>query len=418
VKIVVLGGSSPSTPALFRCLAVQPRLPRLGFSLVGRSPEKLKAVLRAARLLADGLPIAIEGAGFSALEFSAALRGADVILVQVRFGGYEGRHFDESFPLDFGLCGDEGLGPGGLSAGWRSWPGMKEILATIAVTCPAALVLILSSPVGLMVGAARLHFPALRTYGICELPWTTLLDLAALLKAEASRIDYDYFGVNHIGWFHRLAIDDRDLILEYITQGFSGVRWPSSALVAACSGFPTRYLKINYNPEQVLGEQLRRVSSRAEMLRQIGRESYEVFRKGGIEQILAAICRRPTPWYEHALVPLLLSLAGVPTSTSFFLTGPNGPMEPALDSSDCLELPTAIDAGRLSARIPLRPPPAQILGTVNAFVAYERKAVQAITRQDARQMTDALTIHPWVRNAALASALVSKITSQYNAGLN
>jgi len=418
VKIVVLGGGSPSTPALFRCLAVQPRLPRLGFSLVGRSPEKLEAVLRAARLLADGLPITIEAAGFSSLELSAALGGADVILVQVRFGGYEGRHFDESFPLDFGLCGDEGLGPGGLSAAWRSWPGMKEVLATIAVTCPAALVLILSSPVGLMVGLARLHFPALRTYGICELPWTTLLDLAALLKAEASRIDYDYFGINHIGWFHRLALDDRDLLLEYTTQEFLRARWPSSALVAACAGFPTRYLKIHYNPEEVLGEQLRRVSSRAEILRQIGRESHEVFREGGIEQILAALSLRPTPWYEHALVPLFLSLAGVPTSTSFFLTGPNGPMESAFDSSDCLELPTLIDSGRLSAKNPLRQPPAQILDTVNAFVTYERKAMQAITRQDASQMTDALTLHPWVRSAALASALASKIISQYDTGLN
>jgi 6-phospho-beta-glucosidase len=418
VRIVVLGGSAHSTPALFRCLAAQVHVPRLEFCLVGRSLARLEGVLRAARLLTEWLPISIQAAGFSPPELAAALRGADVVLVQVRVGGYEARHFDESFPLQWGICGDEGLGPGGLSAAWRSWPSISRILRMVADVCPGALVLMLSSPVGILVSAARRQFPALRTYGICELPWTTLLDLSALLNAPAGRIDFDYLGVNHIGWFYHLEFDGRDLLLEYAAQDFSATRWPPSALVASCAGFPTKYLRIHYNHEQVLEEQLHQVMSRAETLRQIGIKAELVFREGGTKQILAALGRRPTPWYDSAVTPFILSLSGVPTPITFFLTGPNGLTEPALDPSESLEIPTRVSAGRLCPRFPRVQPSIQILDTVRAFLTYEQKAVRAVTERDAQQMRDALEIHPWVNEPELASALVRKITAQCHAGSN
>jgi 6-phospho-beta-glucosidase len=411
VKIVILGGSSTSTPALFRSFAAYADLAPLEFVLVGRTRERSEAVLRASRLVAAGLPIKINATGFSDLELGSALQGADVILVQVRFGGYEGRQFDESLPLQWDVCGDEGLGPGGLSAAWRSWPGMERVLADIAASCPGALVLMLSSPVGLMVGAARRRFPVLRTYGICELPWTTLVDLAALLKAETSRINFDYFGVNHIGWFHRLEFNGRDLLHDYTTQILSGL-WPPAELVAACAGFPTKYLRIHYNAEQVLDQQLRQVKSRAEILREISKDSELIFREGNTEQILEALKRRPTPWYEYAVVPIILSFAGAAIPITFFLTYPNGQLEGVLESDALLELPTRVTAGRLFPKPNVNQPPNDIVAVVKAFSTYERKASKAIVERNADLMMDALTVHPWVRNKDIASSMLSKIIAQ------
>src|SRR5207253_409301 len=103
------------------------------------------------------------------------LEHADLVLVQIRNGGYAARAFDETFPLTYGVAGDEALGPGGLSAGIRNWKAIEPALDQISRFSPNALVLMMSSPVGLLVRASMQRFPNLRLAGICELPWTTLI---------------------------------------------------------------------------------------------------------------------------------------------------------------------------------------------------------------------------------------------------
>lgn len=418
MKVVVLGGSSPSTPVLFRRLGARSKMPHLEFCLVGRSHGHLVSVLRAVRTLVGKAPILLQSSSFAPAEIVSALRGADLVLVQVRFGGYEGRNFDETFPLRYGLCGDESLGPGGLSAAWRAWPAMHNLLTTVASVCPDATILMLSSPVGIFVGAARHMFPALRIYGICELPWTTLQDVSALLNADPTGIDFDYLGVNHVGWFYRMEFEGRDLLLEYESQDSSGERWPSSQLVASCRGFPTKYLRLHYNQQQVLQEQRERRVSRAEILKEISLESYRVFRSGGEHAILTTLERRPAPWYDHAVVPFLLSLAGVPSTIPYFLTGPGWLTDAAFDSQDLLEFPICINLGKFRPKSCRKPPPSHILDTVKAFVAYERKAARAVVEQDGRQMQNALEIHPWIDKPELAAALTAQITAQPQVGPN
>lgn len=412
MKVVVLGGSSPSTPVLFRCLSARSKMPHLEFCLVGRSHEHLASVLRAVRTLVAEAPISVRSSSFALADIVSALRGADLVLLQVRFGGYEGRTFDETFPLRYGLCGDEGLGPGGLSAAWRAWPAMHNLLTTIASVCPGAIVLMLSSPVSVFVGAARHIFPTLRIYGICELPWTTLQDLSASLNADPTGTDFDYLGVNHVGWFYRMEFEGRDLLLEYKAQNSFDEKWPSSQLVASCGGFPTKYLRLHYSRQQVLQEQRERRVSRSEILKKISLESYRAFRSGGKHAILGALERRPAPWYDHAVVPFLLSLAGVPSEIPYFLTGPGWLRGTAFDSQDLLEVPVCVNLGKFRPKSCSKPPPSHILDTIKAFVAYERKAACAVVERDGRQMQNALEIHPWIDKPELAAALTSQITAQ------
>src|ERR1051325_9460498 len=149
MKVVTLGGSAQSTPALFAYLSGVKDLPPIHISLLGRNKTNLASVVRAAKLLINATPIGVDYSGIQPRELDAALDGADVVLLQVRVGGYAGRDFDETFPLKYGVCGDEGLGPGGLSAGWRAWPEIRLLLNRISAVAPNALVVILSSPVGI-----------------------------------------------------------------------------------------------------------------------------------------------------------------------------------------------------------------------------------------------------------------------------
>ena len=131
MKLSILGGSAPSTVGLFLCSEVQEKLAGVEIALVGRSVQRLNAVARAFDQVCGNLGPAPRLASFEPDALRAALTSSDIVLVQMRCGGYEGRAFDESFPLRYGMCGDEGLGPGGLSAAWRSWPELRVALDAI-----------------------------------------------------------------------------------------------------------------------------------------------------------------------------------------------------------------------------------------------------------------------------------------------
>src|SRR5947208_98175 len=83
MKIIVLGGSAFSTPALFSYLTSQPKVEGLSVTLVGRSWASARAVERATRLICRGRAINISFSGMSSTELSAALDGASIVLVQV-----------------------------------------------------------------------------------------------------------------------------------------------------------------------------------------------------------------------------------------------------------------------------------------------------------------------------------------------
>ena len=93
---------------------------------------------------------------------------ADMIVIQARFGGLRGRHFDESFSIDQHICGDEGLGPGGFSAAWRGWPELAAVLNTVTHEAPAAKVVLLSAPLALYYRCARAYAPSLDIVGLCD----------------------------------------------------------------------------------------------------------------------------------------------------------------------------------------------------------------------------------------------------------
>ena len=139
MKTVILGGSAFSTPALFEYLACQPGVDGLAVVLVGRSRERLLAVERAAKLICERCAISVASSTMAAEMLVKALNGAGLVLVQVRPGGHTERAVDEVFPLRYQLCGDEGLGIGGLRAAWRVWPTVHQLLDI--VTKPARMLL-------------------------------------------------------------------------------------------------------------------------------------------------------------------------------------------------------------------------------------------------------------------------------------
>ena len=110
MKIAILGGSGIATPQLVDELAC--RLgPDLSACLIGRSRDKLQIVAAAAARRNPGVRIV------TASSVADGVRGADLVLNQVRVGGLDGRAWDEKTPTEFGMIGEETVGAGGFALG-------------------------------------------------------------------------------------------------------------------------------------------------------------------------------------------------------------------------------------------------------------------------------------------------------------
>ena len=388
MKTVIIGASGHSTPALFDT-AVPLGDDAHAFTLVARNKARLGAVSRAIATLsaARGSRVRQELASLS--DLNTALHRADVAIVQIRPGGYEARNWDERFPHRYGVCGDEGLGVGGLAAAWRTWPALREILATIASASPRALVLLLTSPVGILTRCALNAFPELRLYGICELPWTTLVDLCDRDPAAAREASFSYIGVNHVGWFANVELRGRPML-------------DTNEVLAL------KYVALANETGAVLRAQMD-APSRATALAASSASAFAAYASGGATEIATAVRSRATPWYADAVAPLLAGLAGADVSPVFFLTQRNASYCSWLDDDDVVEMPYTLRSSRLERRTLGTWPRDDIAARLTSFVRYEGLAADAVTTRDTAALSGAIAMHPWMQGVCIDDALVRDV---------
>jgi 6-phospho-beta-glucosidase len=136
VKLAVLGGSGVATPGLIEALTGIPgRKTPIELVLVGRSEEKLALVAGASRLVAGDDPLlSIQ----HTTQVEEALNGCSYVLNQVRVGGLAARVYDESFPNELGIPGEETVGAGGFANASRTIPVVLEYARMIERICPQA----------------------------------------------------------------------------------------------------------------------------------------------------------------------------------------------------------------------------------------------------------------------------------------
>lgn len=412
MKIVIVGGSAFSTPALFRYLKSQTGANHFQVILAGRSRERTLAVERAVGFICEARPIPVTSTGMSLQELTAAFREADLVLLQIRPGGLAARAIDEKFPNRYGLCGDEGLGCSGLRSGWRAWPSVRSILNVIVDVCPCAAVILMTAPLGILTRAAKSCFPAIKLLPICELPWTTLKKIAAKAGVIPDEIKFDYAGINHLGWFHRLEAGSRNLLAEFAAEQDSNGPFPSGELVLDCSAFPTSYLRLHYYPQEVLEEQRCQSTTRGASLQDLSAEAFIAYRNGQCEEITASLKLRSTPWYDEAVGPMITALCTGQSASPFFLSVPNNGYDPQLRDDDLLEIAHDFRNGSFERRPPAAKVPFQVHDVLVKFIEYERLATEAVLDRDQSKVARALLAHPWIKDYRVVPALSREITEK------
>jgi 6-phospho-beta-glucosidase len=135
IAITVLGGSGAFTPELAFALGQwREGRPPLRLILHGRDAEKLARVASACRKVLGDADPPIEVATHTAI--APALAEADYVINQVRVGGLAARAFDETFPHQLGLSGEETVGLGGVANALRTVPVALRQGANLARHAP------------------------------------------------------------------------------------------------------------------------------------------------------------------------------------------------------------------------------------------------------------------------------------------
>lgn len=391
--VTVLGGTAHSTPVFAAALA-RSELNSLNLRLAGRNAERLSSVARACRLLCPTEAVNIEWYGRG--EWQTAVRGADVVVVQLRIGGYVGRAFDETFPLDFGVPGDEGLGPGGLSAAYRAWPQLSKCLNMVRENVPGSRTILLTSPGSLLVRLAAVSLPGWNVIHACELPWTTFRHICHRVEVDSRQVTFDYIGVNHLGWLYNMRVGGSDILQRY-PDGNGEDSFPTAKAVRSIGAYPLKYLRLHYQKEEVVREQLTREITRSEELARIAASAFEVYRAGDVSDIRRVLGRRRAEWYTDAVVPLLCFWAGYSPTPDVFLT--------CSPSTACpREKRYRGVRGVLSEIPPLASPPEEVSILISRFQEFERIAAAAVIDGGTSALSEALAAHPWVHVGAAAMA--------------
>lgn len=145
-----------------------------------------------------------------------AYTDASFIFAQIRTGKYAMREQDEKIPLKYGCVGQETCGPGGLAYGLRTiFPMMKVIDDAEKYAKKDHWILNYSNPAAIVSEACRKLRPNARIINICDMP-IAIVDIIAqsLGIKDYTEIEYDYFGLNHFGWFTSMTHQGRDILPE------------------------------------------------------------------------------------------------------------------------------------------------------------------------------------------------------------
>ena len=307
MKLAVVGAGSTYTPELVAGLAglevdaARAARRRPGAAGGRRRPGRADARARAAS----------RASCRSAASWSAAVEGADFVLVQIRVGGQAARLHDETAPLPCGCIGQETTGAGGFAKAMRTVPVVLEIADRVReLAGPDAWIVDFTNPVGIVTPrAARRGAPRGRALQRRD---HAPAAFAALLGVEPARVVVDQVGLNHLTWVRGVLLDGERRAAGACSRS-TGTSWPTRCelprrLLEELGAVPSYYLRYFYEHDAVLAEQLEGVP-RAETVAEIERGLLELYRDPSLNEKPALLEQRGGAFYSEAAAGLVRSLA-------------------------------------------------------------------------------------------------------------
>ncbi|UJL45394.1 6-phospho-beta-glucosidase [Virgibacillus sp. NKC19-16] len=423
LKIAVIGGGSSYTPELIEgFINSYYELPIRDLFLVDveEGREKLEIVgAFAKRMVAEaGLPIRIH----LTMDRKEAIRNADFVTTQIRVGLLEARARDEKIPLRYKCIGQETTGAGGFAKALRTIPVILEICKEIEELAPDSFLINFTNPAGLVTEAV-IKYSNVKSIGLCNLPIGTTMKIAKMTNADVSQVDMEWVGINHLNWTTKIKVEGKDVLDEILNKmpGSEGMNmknipdfgWDRD-LLRSLGALPCRYLRYYYMTDKMLQEErgsLQNKGTRAEVVMQIERELFELYKNPDLSHKPKQLDERGGAYYSLAAVNLITSIFNNKKDIQTVNIQNKGVLD-CLNNDVSVEVNCVIDAqGAHPVQIDKQPGP-QIRGLLQVVKAYEELTVEAAIKGSYDTALQALTIHPLVISADVAKQILDDILNE------
>ena len=220
--ITIVGGGSTFTPGIVKSIALRKDELEVDeirlFDIDRERQDKLGVLVKwiLEEDLKSGIKLTVT------YDEKEAYTDADFIFAQMRVGKYAMREMDEKIPLKHGCVGQETCGCGGMAYGMRtSFPMIKVIDDVEKYAKPTYWILNYSNPASIVSEACRKLRPNARIINICDMPIAIIDVVAAALEVNKKDLVYDYYGLNHFGWFTSIEYKGEDVmpkLRDYIME--------------------------------------------------------------------------------------------------------------------------------------------------------------------------------------------------------
>jgi len=410
MKLAIVGGGSTYTPELIDGFArLRDTLPLEEIRLVDPDPQRLALVAGMSQRMLEhaGHPAKVIGT----TDLVAGVSDADAVLIQLRVGGQDARHADETWPHEAGCIGQETTGPGGLAKALRTVPVVLRIADVVREHAkPDAWIVDFTNPVGIVTRA--LLEAGHRAVGLCNVAIGFQRRFASLFDVEHDRVSLGHVGLNHLTWERSVVIDGEDRLpglLRHRLGDLADEVHLAPELITQLGVVPSYYLRYYYAHDEVLREQLHE-PTRAEAVRAIERELLELYADPSQHEKPAALEGRGGAFYSEAAIELLAAMRDG-ASRSRVVNLRNDGVLPFLPDDHVIEVPAVFRDGGFVAE-PVAPLPDDIRGLVSSVAGYERLALDAAVHGGRDRVLRAMRAHPLVLQHDRAERLTDLLMAE------
>ncbi|HYO89138.1 MAG TPA: hypothetical protein VER79_10840 [Candidatus Limnocylindrales bacterium] len=413
VKIAIIGGGSAYAPGLISAFLQQADTFRgTEIALMDIAAPELDIVQRLGVKMAAAIGADIRITATT--DQRTAVAGADYVLTTFRQGGFEARHQDESVPLEFGILGQETIGPGGFFFAMRTLPVIQALLADMQALAPGAVLVNYANPTQIVAEAVS-HFSSVPCISICDQSADDQRKILGAMDVHPETVEFESIGLNHATWSTRFVVDGEDgvaLMNRHCDdilkrQDLSNRLKRQFRLTREYGRAPNSYLQYYYYREETFAEALAEPKTRAQVILDELPGYFQHYR----EQIGAEVPRitrgRGGSVFGDMAVEVLSSLISHDKRILTLNVANRGAI-PDLAPDRVVELPARVERASATPLVQDRLPP-DVMGLLHMLAEYQWLAADAIWNGDRKALNRALAANPLVISLQVAERMLDVV---------
>lgn len=419
-NITIIGSGSAYTPGIVNSILNKEELQVNRLTLIDNEEDRLHKIGDYVKVLCSERYKDIEVV--LTTDRKEAFEGMDFLFAQIRAGRLPLRSLDEKIPLKYGVPGQETCGPGGFAFAMREIPQMVEICKDVVKYAPNAWIINYSNPTAIVAAAINKAVPEAKNLCICDMPVAEEEILAYNLGKKPDELTFNYFGLNHLGWFTSITdnsgedlspklidkLTDSNIVMNSL--GFIDDDWKKTfeRIKKGVTYFPNGYIPLTYlqyylYPDEMFKDENPEYTRADYVMEHREAKVYaqcdEVVKKGTADG-----CQLSKDCHGDFIVNVASALAN-DSNERYIINVKNKGAINNFDYDSIVELPCYVNATGAHP-ISIGNIPLFQKGLMEVVNAYERLTVEAALEGSYEKALMALTLNPMVPSVSIAKSIL------------